>query len=248
MAKGTIEPLGKNIGARFGNMVVIEETSRQWVRYAKLRCDCGNVCEKPLQRVLGDIRRGLEPSCGCMTTMKRRVAGVRQFLPESYVQKRFDRLLVTGVDLDLSRKTDKYRLVCLCDCGAQHLVAARFLNNGDVRSCGCLATETAVEAGHATIAHGHTTNGVIGGLTPIYTCWLAVRALCAMGWKRGAHRVCHEYDKRWDEFVEFHRDFGDILRTETVYRLDRQKPWSKDNCYVGQGKRTRRTGIVKPKA
>ena len=166
MTKGTIKPIGANIGTRFGNMVVTAETSRNWVRYAMLKCDCGNEVEKPLQRVLRDIVRGLLPSCGCLTTMKRIVAGVKQFLPESYVQKRFGRLLVTGIDLDLLRKSDKYRLVCLCDCGAQHLVAARFLSNGSVNSCGCLAIERSVENGRATIDHGHATNGVINGLIP----------------------------------------------------------------------------------
>jgi len=60
------------------------------------------------------------------------------------------------------------------------------------------------------------------GLTPIYTCWLAVRALCASGMARGAHRACHEFDKGWDEFAGFYKDFGDIKVWQTVKRIDRK--------------------------
>lgn len=237
MRQGNVPALGAYIGEKYGALTVVEESAKNWVRFVRCRCECGREVTKPVGRIKADIKRGLTPSCGCLTTQKRKASGVKQFDATRYMQKRYGRLLVTGVDLDLDRKLDKYRLVCLCDCGAQRLVAARYLNNGMVRSCGCLAKEVRAANGAATIAHGHSVNGVIDGLTPIYTCWLSIRALCARGWRAGAHMVCHEYDKRWDDFHEFHRDFGDIRPSETIRRRDRQMPWSKENCYVSPGQR-----------
>jgi len=79
------------------------------------------------------------------------------------MQKKYGRLLVTGIETDIWRKQDPVRLVCLCECGGQVVVAARYLSNGDTKSCGCLASEVRSVSGAATIAHGHSVNGEVNG-------------------------------------------------------------------------------------
>ena len=169
--------------------------------------------------------------------MKSHRSKVLRFDASKYLHKRFGRLLVTGVDVDISRKYDPTKLVCLCDCGAQKVTSARNLTSGDTTSCGCLALEVRKKLGEATIKHGHATHGVVAGLTPIYTCWVSIRALCAGGVARGHHRACHDYDPRWDDFKNFYADFGDINVQQTIKRMDRKTSWCKENCYIADGYR-----------
>lgn len=237
MTKGCILPMGANIGVRFDMLIVESEYSKNQIRYAILKCDCGKVITRRFAGVKNNIKRTGRASCGCATTELRKTSGIKQFDESKYMHKQYGRLLVTGTTTDIWRKQDPVRLVCRCDCGAQTVVAARYLSNGKVRSCGCLAHESRVKSGHSTIDHGHATHGCINGLTPIYTCWLGIKALCATGIARGAHRACHEYDKRWGDFSEFYTDFGDISAQQTIKRIDRKMPWSKENCYIAPGRR-----------
>ena len=83
------------------------------------------------------------------------------------------------------------------------------------------------------LRHGQTVYGNLsGGITPIYQVWSTVRKCVKMGWRRGAHRVCHEYDPRWDDFENFMKDFGKIKASEGISRIDNQLPWSKENCFI----------------
>lgn len=57
-----------------------------------------------------------------------------------YIGKRFGRLLVINSAPSLPKKR---RWLCKCDCGNEYTVITAKLNNGHVRSCGCMRSETA---------------------------------------------------------------------------------------------------------
>lgn len=222
------------IGQRFGKLVVTGERTANWYRYLTCKCDCGKFVEKKLH----NIKKSKYASCGCESQrLKAEQSSHSQFDPTKYLQKRCGRLLVTGLDFDLSRKHQKYRLVCMCDCGAQTLIAPGAFTSQTTKSCGCLSREVSTELGKATIDHGHSVTGVVEGLTPIYTCWLGIRNCVKLGLRTLEPRACHEFDPRWELFREFYKDFGDIHVSQTVKRYDRKLPWDKSNCYIAPGRR-----------
>lgn len=153
--------------------------------------------------------------------------------------KKFDRLVVTGFErIFYGSKKDRsqYACVCLCDCGGQTVVVSSDLIKKHVRSCGCLWKESMSKVGKKNIKNGQSLFGeLVGGRTSTYRAWKKIRAGCKLGIEKGFHLVCHEYDKRWDDYSEFLSDFGEIGFFETISRKDRDIPWCKENCFVNRG-------------
>ena len=230
-------PKGADIGTRYGALTVHSVLSYGRKARVRFACDCGALHDAFLHVVKSASAKGIEPRCKACVDELKATNGLKRFDPTRYMQKRFGRLLVTGVSVDLARHKAKTRLVCLCDCGGQTITTAANLTTGRTTSCGCFHAERQVEVGKESIVHGHTTNGVLNGHTPLYRAWMKIKAGCAEGWRKGFHRVCHEYDPRWDDYQEFMRDFGEIGPTHTISRKDNQKPWDKENCYVNLGRR-----------
>ena len=123
---------------RFGRLVALRACGRR--KDGRMRwlciCDCGRELE-----VGGDcLRDGHTRSCGCLRFID--IAGLR-----------FGRL--TPVKL-----VGKNRLGglwnCLCDCGAEHVVACSTLRSGITKSCGCLRRSHAKN--HS--APGHIAEGL----------------------------------------------------------------------------------------
>jgi hypothetical protein len=225
---------------RFGRLVLIEkiEPSIRKARYL-CKCDCGKVVTKRIDDLKSRIKSGLTPSCGCWFHEERVRISMRLFDPSSYMGKRSGRLVVTGVDVDESRKKGKSRLVCMCDCGAQTVVRPDCFNYGTTKSCGCIQKEHASEMGMLELRHGKTVFGPLrDGMTPIYQIWASIRKGVKIGLTmRTYNTVLHEYDPRWDSFEAFYDDFGDIDVLQTVKRIDNQLPWCKENCIVTRGLR-----------
>jgi hypothetical protein len=124
-------------GQRFGRLVALKACGRgkdRRVRWLCI-CDCGREFE-----VGGGLRNGHTRSCGCLRFID--IAGVR-----------FGRL--TAMKL-----VGKNRLGglwnCLCDCGAESVVACSTLRSGTTKSCGCLRTSHAKN--HS--APGHIAEGL----------------------------------------------------------------------------------------
>lgn len=114
----------------------INETgSSEWL----CMCDCGQECT-----VFGAyLRVGQNKSCGCMRYTKESqgrkalaFSATSARSRPSVLGKRFGRLVVIGEDLTKMRQ-------CRCDCGKITSVRNSQLLSGDVRSCGCLATDNA---------------------------------------------------------------------------------------------------------
>ena len=229
---------GYECGTKHGMLTVLSQTV--FGRKAKVSCicECGGTKEVRTQTLKEQKNNGRTASCGCWTKARKKELGMQKFDFTKYNQQRFGRLLVTGIYVDPEKKRNKSKLVCLCDCGSQTVVAVGDLTTGHTTSCGCFHDELRSEYGKLNFVHGHTTFGVLNGHTPIYRAWAKIRAICAEGWRAGFHLVCHEYDPRWDDFQEFHRDFGDINRLQTISRYDRQLPWEKSNCFVNAGRRS----------
>ena len=231
-------PKGAQPGTRYGRLVVKHHVTHGRKAIVLFGCDCGAERTSPLTHIKQSVQKGNVPSCGCRIKELKSENGMKRFDPTTYMQKRYGRLLVTGISQDPTRKHVKSRLVCLCDCGGQAVVAPMQLTSGKTTSCGCFHHERQVEVGKENVVHGNTTFGVLNGHTPIYRAWCKIKAGCAEGWRAGFHLVCHDYDPRWDDFQEFWRDFGDIKVSQTISRLDNKMPWSKENCYVNIGRRS----------
>jgi hypothetical protein len=126
-------------GQRFGRLVALRACGRR--KDGRMRwlciCDCGRALE-----VGGDcLRDGHTRSCGCLRFID--IAGLR-----------FGRL--TPVKL-----VGKNRLGglwnCLCDCGAESVVACSTLRSGTTKSCGCLRRR---HASKNYSAPGHIVEGL----------------------------------------------------------------------------------------
>ena len=232
--------IGAEKGTRYGWLVVEKQITFGRKARILFKCDCGNLHETLLTTVKQAIKKSptFKPRCKSCIGFEKSRLGMQKFDPTRYMQKKFARLLVTGIAEDKRRKRNKTRLVCLCDCGSQAIVIAQDLTNGHTTSCGCFHTEQAIEKGKLRINHGHARISAEHA-TPIYKAWLKIRAGCLQGWRSGFHLVCHEYDPKWDDFNEFYKDFGSIRFSETISRIDNQSAWSKENCFVNLGRRVR---------
>lgn len=220
---------------RYGSLVLVEKINTHGKARWLCMCDCGGRITLRLDDLKNRVKLGTPPSCGCTFHDVRSRISLGLFDSTQYMQKRYGRLLVTGVvtDINCKAKAGK-RLVCLCDCGAQVVVRPDSLMNGNTKSCGCVQKEIAAALGfELNFIHGKTIYGeLISGLAPIYQVWSTIRKCVTIGWRRGAHRVCHEYDPRWDDFGEFFKDFGEITATQGISRTNNKMPWSKENCYI----------------
>lgn len=112
---------------------------------------------------------------------------------------------------------------CLCDCGKESVVAAKFLRGGNTKSCGCLQAE---------VRHARVTHGMSG--TPTWQSWASMKTRCSNPKQEAYARygalgvtVC----QRWqDSFENFLADMGERPEGKT---LDRRNPFGNyepNNC------------------
>lgn len=140
-------------GQKFGRLTVIKENGRDasnkimWL----CKCDCGN--EKTIRG--NDLRSGKILSCGCYQQEKsheeRPYLSSKKPKPKiDLTGKTYGYLTVICLDEDYTlekRKTSKTNpgiwWKCQCKCGNEIRVKTAELNNGHVKSCGCLQKELA---------------------------------------------------------------------------------------------------------
>jgi hypothetical protein len=113
----------------------------------------------------------------------------------------------------LRRRAGHADWLCLCDCGAEKIVAGNHLTRGLIRSCGCLRREV-MRASFTT--HGQSKSS-------LYIRWRAMIQRCfnpkAKRFKDYGGRgitVC----KRWRSFENFYADVGDPAPGMTIDRRD----------------------------
>jgi len=112
---------------------------------------------------------------------------------------------------------------CICDCQTEHSAAVNSLRSGLVKSCGCLAAETA-----GALAKTHGQYG-----TPAYKVWDGMMQRCGnpnnTGYKRygGAGiTVC----ERWRDFANFLSDMGERPKGLSIDRIDNTRGYEPGNC------------------
>ncbi len=133
------------------------------------------------------------------------------------------------------------RWICRCDCGGTSNAKTDALNNGNVRSCGCLRREM-------TIARNQTHQ--MSG-TRVYNAWLDIRRRCTdesrpdwMNYGGRGIRVC----ERWQSFDNFYADMDDPPAGYSIDRIDVDGDYCPENCRwatrVQQQRNTRRNSLL----
>jgi hypothetical protein len=138
----------------------------------------------------------------------------------------FGRLTVLARAESKARQT---RWLCRCDCGVESTVAAKDLQRGTTRSCGCLQRE--LHAARHTI-HGHTKNRK---LTSIYGTWRAIVQRCTdhncKSFPRYGGRGITVCDRWRESFENFLADMGDRPSPRhSIDREDNSKGYEPGNC------------------
>lgn len=113
----------------------------------------------------------------------------------------------------------KYKWLCLCDCGKEHLVNTYHLLNGDIVSCGCM---------HYKIGHGQTN-------TRLYHIWCTMKARCnrkssAKYRRYGGRgiRLCNEW-RCFENFYSWAMENG-YDETLSINRIDNDGDYCPENC------------------
>jgi hypothetical protein len=113
-------------GQRFGKLIVLERIENkhgktQWL----CQCDCGNTTKK-----LGvDLKREVNPSCGCA-------------LYDNLLGMKFNMLTpIEKVDRPKDKKQPYVYWKCKCDCGNEKILSSKSLILGTTLSCGCYGRE-----------------------------------------------------------------------------------------------------------
>lgn len=135
--------------------------------------------------------------------------------------ERFGRLVVTEIVEGKKRK-------CICDCGNESIVSQCNLATGNTQSCGCLRREIEVVA---SVTHGATSGK---NWSATYTVWHGMIQRCTNpknpAYKNYGGRGITICDRWRYSFEHFFEDMGERPDGHSIERVDRDGPYSKDNC------------------
>lgn len=153
---------------------------------------------------------------------------------QSIIGKKFDRLLVVSNAGKNKNGSTLYK--CICDCGNTRIASFGDLNNGRVRSCGCLWRDV-------TVKHGMSR-------TPIYNVWSGMIKRCTKPYHKSYRlyggrgiKVCEEWLHDPNSFIEWALSHG-YQEGLTLDRIDVNGSYCPLNCRwstVKQQARNRRT-------
>ena len=132
----------------FGRLQVLERTGKNnnGSAFWKCLCNCGKIKFVSSSLLIG----GKTKSCGCLRKELSKIACEKIVARRSIslAGKRFGRLLVTSENKIVKNRHKAW--LCICDCGKQKYIQARFLIGGDTSSCGCYGKEQALKGRRAT--------------------------------------------------------------------------------------------------
>lgn len=127
--------------------------------------------------------------------------------------------------------------LCICNCGKETVVDGRNLRDGLTKSCGCLRKKRAVIMGQKFIKHGKCRSR-------LYYAWSGMKRSCYSPSHNsyghiGARgiTVCDEWLNDFQAYYDWAMANGydeNAPRGQSViFRVDKSKSFSPDNCRVG---------------
>lgn len=120
-------------GVRSGMLVAIERTDKKYKSHLlwRCRCDCGN--EKLVPSTW--IRRGSIKSCGCNSTCKKNLVGIK-----------YGHLTVIALS-EIKHKSGQRLWLCRCVCGTEKKITGYALTHRFTKTCGCKGGRTSLLRG-----------------------------------------------------------------------------------------------------
>lgn len=148
--------------------------------------------------------------------------------------KRFGKLVVIGIDDSSGRKTYWF---CKCDCGNTKRVRSDSLQNGSIKSCGCLKKEQdEINLSSTKSKITKETRGYASGNTRLYEIWQGMKRRCyndtdARYCRYGGRgiTVCDEWRNDFGSFHDWalENGYNDEL---TIDRIDNNGNYEPNNC------------------
>lgn len=192
----------------------------------KVKCDCGNIKNIP------NYTFKTTQSCGCI---RENMANIFK------VGDKHNRLTIIedlGRTILPNTKTLARCVRCLCDCGNEITSQWTNVNQGNVKSCGCLQSETSSNTvkimQEKNFVHGDSKKKT--KFNRLYNVWCRMRQRCynpkqeKYKWYGGSGiRICDEW---LDDYLSFKNwalsnGYKDDL---TIDRIDVTKDYSPENC------------------
>lgn len=150
------------------------------------------------------------------------------------VGQRFERLVVLACTGKHPQGGLGYS--CKCDCGVGKIIRAAYLNNGRIRSCGCLKLDAFNAMKKGRIIHGQAVGRKYGMARPSseYNTWASMIARCVNPnrpeYPRYGGRGIKVCDEWRFSFLTFLADMGPKPLGTSLDRLDNEKGYFKGNC------------------